>query len=494
MKTGEDRISVEALAPAARAALRRLQDLLGDAPAWLVGGALRDALGGQTPLDLDVTVPRGALTLGRALADRLGGAFVALDEARGACRVVLGGESPVQVDLTDFRAPTLAGDLLARDFTVNALAAPVADLVGRGSAAVEDPAGGLADLAARTVRLCDPRALEDDPVRALRAVRFALRPGWRLDPAAEPAVSAVAPRVAGMPAERVRDELIAILAEPRCGAGLRILDRLEVLPALLPESQAMRRTAQPEPHRFDVWEHSLRAVEAADALVEGLDALEPWGAALRAHLGEDLGDRLTRREALKLAALLHDVSKPETRSETAGRIRFIGHDAVGAGRAGDVARRWRLSRRAGDVLERLVAEHLRPMHLAQSGVVTRRARYRFFRALGDEARDLLLLALADAAAVTGEAPLAVWAGAGGGILRDLMRGVDEEAAAAATPPLLRGEDVMRAFGLGPGPEVGRLLALAREAQALGVVSTREEALDLLRQGGGEPLDTLPEGP
>jgi len=75
-----------------------------------------------------------------------------------------------------------------------------------------------------------------------------------------------------------------------------------------------------------------------------------------------------------------------------------------------------------------------------------------------------------------------------------MRGVDEEAAAAATPPLLRGEDVMRAFGLGPGPEVGRLLALAREAQALGVVSTREEALDLLRQGGGEPLDTLPEGP
>ena len=159
-----------------------------------------------------------------------------------------------------------------------------------------------------------------------------------------------------------------------------------------------------------------------------------------------------------------------------------------------MARRWRLSRRAGDVLERLVAEHLRPMHLAQSGVVTRRARYRFFRALGDEARDLLLLALADAAAVTGEAPLAVWAGAGGGILRDLMRGVDEEAAAAATPPLLRGEDVMRAFGLGPGPEVGRLLALAREAQALGVVSTREEALDLLRQGGGEPLDTLPEGP
>lgn len=486
------RVTLEALGPAARESLGRLHARLGGAPAWLVGGALRDALEGRRPVDLDVAVPRGALALGRALADRIGAAFVVLDEARGACRVVLGGAPPVQVDLTDFRAPTLAGDLLARDFTVNALAAPIAELVAGGSAAVDDPTGGLADLAARVVRPCGPRSLENDPVRTLRAVRFALRPGWRLDPAAEPAVVAAAPRVAEVAAERVRDELVAILAEPRCGAGLRALDRLGVLPVLLPESLAMRQTAQPAPHRFDVWEHSLRAVEAAAALVEGLTALEPWGEALGAHLAEDLGDRLTRREALKLAALLHDVAKPETRAEAAGRIRFIGHDAVGAVRAAEVARRWRLSRRAGAVLERLVAEHLRPMHLAQSGGATRRARYRFFRALGEEARDLLLLALADAAAVRGEPPVAVWMGGGGAIVRDLMSGADEEAAAAV--PLLRGEDVMRAFGLDPGPEVGRLLARAREAQALGLVSTREKALDYLRRRGGEGLDTPPEGP
>jgi hypothetical protein len=116
------------------------------------------------------------------------------------------------------------------------------------------------------------------------------------------------------------------------------------------------------------------------------------------------------------------------------------------------------------------------MHLAQAGLITRRARFRFFRALGDEARDLLLLALADAAALTGSSPLAVWAGAGGEVVRALMAGADEEAAAAAEPALLRGEDVIEAFGLSPGPEVGRLLALAREAQALGLVSTRDEAL------------------
>src|SRR6266542_609773 len=223
----------------------------------------------------------------------------------------------------------------------------------------------------------------------------------------------------------------------------------------------MRNTAQPAPHRFDVWEHSLRAVEAADALIEHLAALAPWGEALRAHLSEELGDRVTRRETLKLGALLHDIAKPETRTVAEGRIRFIGHDAIGAARAADIARRWRLSRRAGGVLARLVGEHLRPMHLAQSGGVTLRARYRFYRALGED-------------------------------VRDLMRGEEEEAAAVAGP-LLRGEDVMQAFGLAPGPEVGRLLERAREAQAMGLVSTREEALEHLRRSG-EDLDTSSEGP
>jgi putative nucleotidyltransferase with HDIG domain len=261
-----------------------------------------------------------------------------------------------------------------------------------------------------------------------------------------------------------------------------------VLAVLLPESIAMRETSQPEPHRFDVWEHSLRAVDAADELAARLDALEPWGAGLTLHLAEPLGDRLTRREMLKLAALLHDVAKPETKSLEDGRTRFIGHDVRGAERAAAIARRWRLSRHATDVLARLVGQHLRPMHLANAGEITRRARHRFFRDLGDESRDLLLLSLVDAAAVRGDSPLAVWARPSGAVVRELMRGMAEEARAAEAPPLVRGEDVMAAFGLEPGPEVGRLLARAREAQALGLVRTRLEALEYLRRERG-PLDT-----
>jgi tRNA nucleotidyltransferase/poly(A) polymerase len=474
------RVGLAQITEAGRRALAALDEVAGPGrPAWVVGGTLRELLSGGAAADLDLAVAGGALELGRRLADRLDATFVVLDVDRGAGRIV--PRSGSVVDLVDLRAATLEDDLRARDFTVNALAAPVDELLRAGAAAIVDATGGLDDLRDRVVRPCGPAAISDDPVRALRGVRLAMRSGWRLHPDAEAAIEAAAHLITRVAAERLRDELVGILSEPAAAAGLRVLDRLGVLAVLLPESLAMRATAQPLPHHFDVWEHSLRAVEGMDALLAGLDALAPWGPALHEHLMLDLGGGLTRREALKLAALLHDVAKPETRAEIDGRIRFIGHDAAGARRAAGIALRWRLSRHAAQVLERLVAEHLRPMHLAQAGVVTRRARFRFFRALGDEARDLLLLALADASALDGTSPLAIWTGSGGEVVRTLMAGADEEAAAAASPALLRGEDVMAAFGLAPGPEVGRRLALAREAQALGLVTTRDEALAHLRR-------------
>ena len=149
-----------------------------------------------------------------------------------------------------------------------------------------------------------------------------------------------------------------------------------------------------------------------DEIGAHLDRLAPWGEELAGHLAEDLGDGLGRAGALKLAALLHDVAKPETRAEVDGRVRFIGHDVIGAERAHGIAGRLRLSGRATGVLGRLVAQHLRPMHLTQAGRITRRARYRFFRDLDEDARDLLLLALADAAGMDGRPPLEVWAARG----------------------------------------------------------------------------------
>lgn len=484
------RIAVEAFSRDVRGVLRAVHALLGPGrEGWVVGGAVRDALLGRAVGDLDLAVPTGALGLGRALADGLGWSFVTLDAERGVCRIA----GDLQIDIADFRGPDLGADLAGRDFTVNALAASVAALVDEGMADVEDVTGGLSDLLARRVRVCGPRSLAEDPVRTLRVAVLAVQPGWSVDPDVESAARAAAPSLRESSAERVRDELVALVNGPGAGQGFRLLDRLGVVDVVLPESAAMRSTPQPAPHRFDVWEHSLRAVEAMDEIAARLDRLAPWGDELAGHLAEGLGDGLGRAGALKLAALLHDVAKPETWSEADGRVRFIGHDVIGAERARGIAGRLRLSGRATGVLGRLVAQHLRPMHLTQAGRITRRARYRFFRDLGEDARDLLLLALADAAGMDGRPPLEVWAGAGGAVLRSLMEGVAEASAEASAPPLLDGDDVMAAVGIGPGPMVGRLLADLREAQALGHIQTREEALASVRRATRPPLGAPRDG-
>jgi poly(A) polymerase len=248
----------------------------------------------------------------------------------------------------------------------------------------------------------------------------------------------------------------------------------------------MRATAQPAPHRFDVLEHSLRAVGACDRLLARLPALAPFGAELAAHLAEPLGGGIARAQVLKLATLLHDVSKPETRRAVGGRVRFFEHDVLGAARARAIGERLRLPQHATAVLERLVRHHLRPMHLAASGEPTPRARYRFYRDLGPDTRDLLLLVLCDSAAVRGESPLALWPRMA--LVRELLAGWEEQRLSEPREPLLRGGDVMARFGLPPGPEVGRLLARAREAQALGLVGTREEALAYLDSPATETLE------
>jgi putative nucleotidyltransferase with HDIG domain len=326
--------------------------------------------------------------------------------------------------------------------------------------------------------------LHEDPLRALRGVRLEAELGLRLTPAAVRAIHAVARELSSVSVERVRDELLAILRLSRTEAALRRLDALGLLTVLFPEIEPMRRTTQPLPHRFTVLEHSFRAVGGADRVLADLGALAPFGDELEGHVRQGLGGGIDRRQVLKLAALLHDVSKPETCRRVRGRVRFFEHDTIGAARARAIGERLRLPERAVALLERVVRHHLRPMHLGQAGEVTRRARYRFFRDLMEDARDLLLLTLVDAAAVTGESPRAAWTRSP--LIRDLLGGFEEERAVVAAPPLVRGDDVMRRFGLPPGPAVGELLRRAREAQDLGLVGTREAALAFLDSARTDP--------
>jgi len=488
------------LAAVARLAAARAID------AYIVGGTVRDVLLARDTRDLDLAVARDAIPFARDLAAQLGAHFVLLDDEHAVARVVLprgAGAAARSIDYIDVAQLQggIEDDMRRRDFTVDALAVRI------GASAVIDVCGGIADLDRRRVRMTSASVLDADPLRLLRGPRIASELTFRLDPATARAIAARAPLLRRAAAERRRDELARMLALDHAHGAMRLLDRLHVLDVLLPELAAGRGVSQPgEFHAYDVFEHNLRALEAIDIMLAppAPGSRRRWLAgvlwqtfawcepSLRAYLREEPSEGRSRAALLKLATLLHDVAKPQTRAEdAAGRVRFFGHADEGAAVASRIMRRLRFSARELTFVSTLVAEHLRPVQLAQVGEApTRRALYRFFRDLGEAAPAVLLLALADAAAARGpKMTRASWSRQAAYMNSLLVRSSEEEG--IVNPPrLLNGHDIMSLLDTPAGPQVGRLLEALREAQAVGEVHSRDEALAYVRalakEGPGAP--------
>lgn len=470
-------------------------------PVVLVGGFVRDLLLGRESRDLDLAAPVGGLVLARSLADLLGGAYVPLDTARDTGRAVLAGldSQPFFVDVAAWRGPSLADDLGARDFTINALAAEVHGT----TASLIDVTGGLIDLEARLLRTTSPQALVDDPLRSLRAVRLLaeLSPWrFRLEHTTAQQIRQHAPLLARSATERVRDELARIVAAAEPARWLTMLSELDLLALVMPEVEALRGVEQSAPHIYDVLEHTLRTVDYSAWLAEWIAgraepasevdgalcaALAPLRPALAQHLSESLGVSMgSRGQALRWAALSHDWGKPATRSVEAAldggpvRVRYLGHEDVSVDLAGAALRRLRFSEAETRWVTTIVAGHMRPHHLsAASALPGRRAVYRYYRDLGPAGVDTALLSLADLHAMAGPMlDLSTWQRQLD-VAASLLDAYFNHPLEAVRPhPLIDGRDLMASLGLRPGQHIGQLLAAVAEAQAAGELHSRDDAV------------------
>lgn len=468
--------------------VHNLSALLRDlgATGWLVGGSVRDVCMGREIHDLDVVAGGDALALGRNVADLLGGAYYPLDEERRVARVILNSDSEsLCVDLSALRGGGIDRDLRMRDFTVNAMALPLDD---PRRESVLDPTGGLADLELGVLRMVTDHAFADDPARLLRAVRFAEELSLRMDAATEAQIASDAPLLQQVSPERLRDEVNRMLALPRFGRCAREMDRLGLLTLVLPEVEGLRGLAQPPPHVWDGLEHTIRAVEAVESLAQALvaggaaglwagfaEAMAPLREKVAEYLDCDLAPEQPRLSILKMAALLHDVGKPATRSEERGRIRFLEHPDAGARMAGEALTRLRYSAAAVRMAATLVREHMRLLSLLRTGEASNRALYRFHQSLGDASTAAGMLFLADLAATRPSDTEPRWVVAQAIVTR-VMQACLAEPQVVAPTPLVDGRDLIEALGVSEGPLVGYLIHAVREEQAAGTVHTREEAL------------------
>ncbi len=420
--------------------------------AWLVGGCVRDLILGRQPKDYDIAtdaIPTRLLELfphaqlvgaqfGVVLVD---GVEVATFRSDHSYR---DGRHPDQVMFeTDPKQ-----DVLRRDFTINALLLDPAHLDDPAGHVV-DYAGGLDDLRDGVIRaIGDPaQRFEEDHLRMLRAIRFAARFGFTIDPATFAAMQAMHQRILRVSPERIRDELVRILTEGGARRGFELLDASGLLNDILPEIAAMKGVAQPpEFHpEGDVWTHTL-------IMLEGLHAPTP---------------------TLALGVLLHDVGKPGT-FRIAGRIRFDGHVELGERIARDILNRLRFSNAEIEQVIALVANHMRFTHVHQMRESTLKRMLRL-----DRFEEHLELHRLDCTSSHGHLDNYEFA----------------KAKLEASPPeelrptrLLTGDDLIQA-GYRPGPEFSRMLELVEDAQLESRIQTRSDALELVRSTFGPPAVT-----
>lgn len=452
--------------------------LAGEAtPAWLVGGAVRDALLGRELADLDLAVEGDPEAVARRLGAHLRGPVFALSEAFGAWRAI-DRRRRFTVDVSPLQGATIAEDLGRRDFTVNAMAVALA----RDSAEPIDPHGGAADLAAGTLRVLGPTAYEQDPLRPLRLVRLASQLGLRPDEETARLTRAAAPRLREPSPERVFAELRGLVLGEGVLEALALGRSLGVLAAVLPELEPLGGLEQSRFHHRDVWGHTLEVLEHVIALVNDPGVVfGELGGGVAAVLDEPLADGLTRGQALRFGALLHDIAKPATRGERAdGRVTFVGHDSAGETLSAAILRRLRTSERLRGYVAQLARDHLALGFLVHERPLDPWAAHAYLRRCEPVEVEVTVLSCADrqATRAEGQAP---WIERHLQLAREVMEPALRWRAHGPPRPPLRGDELATELGIAPGPEIGRLLAELEGAVFTGEVSTREEALALARR-------------
>lgn len=468
----------DALAASPAAAVAWSELAPADDPAWVVGGAVRDAILGRPVVDVDVAVAGDPAAAARGIAKAAGGHAFELSAEFGTWRAT-GPESAWHVDVARLRGEGIEADLSARDLTVNAIALEIA---AEGSGLI-DPTGGVADLERGVLRAPAEQAFGDDALRVLRVARLAAELGFAIAEETAALARAAAPLLGGVAGERQLQELRLLLAAPDPVAGLELMSELGAMAAVLPEVEGLRGVEQNPNHHLDVHGHTVEVLRRLMELEADLERVAGERAGeFRELLAEPLADSFTRGVALRLGAVLHDIGKPATRDSSRGYITFIGHDHVGAEMVDAISARLKASRALAAYLRGVTLHHLRLGFLSGEQPLPARRVHDYLVATEPVSADVTLLTVADRLSARGQGPIA-----SPEMIRahlDLARGMlaaalDRRRNGPPRSPI-PGDELARELGIEPGPELGRLLEEIEAGVYAGEIAGRDDAVALAR--------------
>ena len=427
---------------------------------YIVGGVVRDLILGKEIQDIDLMVEGDGILFAKKLASKIGVKKIVPFEKFGTAfipnkliQIEVASSRAEQYDLKS-RSPSkivftnLEGDLKRRDFKINAMAV---DINPKRYGELYDPFNGINDLNKKI--LCTPldpdKTFSDDPLRMMRAAYFASKLNFKIDNNSRESIKQNADRIKIVSWERIRDEFIKILNTPKPSVGLVILQKTGLMKTVFPEIHVMYNMDQsPKWHHKDIFAHTLQVVDNAA--------------------------ELTNKMEIRFAALVHDIAKPNTRKiDPKKGYTFHGHDAIGEKMLNKVGKRMKLSNKLLNYLKKLTLLHLRPIALVKSEVSDSAIR-RLIVAAGDELKDLMTLCRADITTKNAKM-VKKYLNNFNIVERKIETVLDKDSAEKFQSPI-RGDEIMKIFGLSEGKEIGLIKKFLEEAILDGEIkNTYEDA-------------------
>ena len=439
---------------------------------YLVGGAVRDFLLGKTTYDRDLIVlDEDAKSFAKKIAELFEATFVTLDEENKIYRLVL----PDKINYLDVTNPienSLERDLMRRDLTINSIA------VNLKTMEVVDLCGGITDLQHGVINCINTHNFVDDPLRLLRVYRFQSLYGFELSHGVIEAVCKYSDLISQPAVERINYELIRLFSGPFAFKALLNMDKTWLLEKIFPIVKELKQVPPNTHHHLDLFHHSIETVKQLSGIFANSSS------EVKDHMNRvDFGGA-SRIAHLKLAAFLHDTGKFSTWTieEDTGRHRFIKHDEVGAKIAADILRKMSFSNKQIDYISQMIRNHIYPSQVMSAPEINEKIMMRYVRKSGDNAIDNILLAQADRLSARGEAVSDEMVKNNISNLNRLLEFyLSVRDKLEPLPKLLSGNEVMEILKIQPSPKLGEILNALHDAQINGDVTTKEEALNFIRQ-------------
>lgn len=436
---------------------------------YLVGGAVRDALLGKSTCDRDIAI-KGAEEFAHKIAEKFDATFITLDSEFKIYRVVL-QDKVNYLDISEIQGETIEEDLMRRDFTINAIAYDLK------TEEFIDVTGGVEDLKNRVLRHIKDENLAEDPLRILRAFRFASVTGFEMTPELQAAIRKYLPLALNPAPERINYELMKFLGGQHAAKMLLSLDEFGLLEKIFPCVNEMKRVTPNSHHHLDLFHHVVETVRQIEIGYENAPQV------IREHLDKvDFGG-FPRINHLKLAGFLHDIGKFSTWTvEPTGRHRFIKHDDVGSKMVVPLLRQWKFSKKQIEYISSMIKNHIYPSSVLDAPDLNEKVMMRYLRKMEDNVIDNIILARADRLSARGvDVTEAMVKNNLDGLDKLLNFYLEKRETLVPLPKLVDGKEIMEIKGIKPSPLLGEIINALHESQLNGDVMNREDALKFVKE-------------